>query len=191
MHATLLIDHAPSPSTGDAVVVHTRVLCTLTGHAPRTADGQPMTAATERARSGSGSGQSRDAAAQGIAITLSMAAGVRVHAVHSSWPSHTASDGAIVFDLGDLDAHEPKPLLLTLRTEVAALLPGAIAEIARLTVRADVIRANGAVAHRVQHLPITASAHTQGTRQPEIDQAVLLASAAQARTEPATPQRSG
>lgn len=130
-------------------------------------------------------------AAQGVSVTLTMAPVVRAHAVHSNWQAQTAHEGSIVFDLGDLYASEPKPLLLELHTDLAALPTGAATEIARLTVRADVIGADGTVEHRVLHLPIAASADTQHTLHPEIERAVLLAAAAHAREEAATLQRVG
>jgi len=130
-------------------------------------------------------------AAQGVSVTLTMAPVVRAHVVHSNWQAHTAGDGSLVFDLGDLYASDPKPLLLELHTDLAALPHGTATEIARLTVRADVIGADGAVEHRVLHLPIAAAADTQHSMQPEIEQAVLLAAAARAREEAAMLQRAG
>jgi Ca-activated chloride channel homolog len=130
-------------------------------------------------------------AAQGVSVALTMAPIVHAHVVHSNWQASTASDGSLVFDLGDLYASDPKPLLLELLTDVAALPPGVSTEIARLTVRADVIDTDGTVEHRVLHLPIAASAETQHGLHPVIEQAVLLAAAARAREEAAMQQRAG
>jgi Ca-activated chloride channel homolog len=129
--------------------------------------------------------------AQGVSVSLRLAPSVHLLTVHSTWPAHTTSDGTIVFDLGDLYASDPKPLLLELVHDVANPLGGEAPEIARLTITADVIGSDGSVEHRVVHLPIAASAEQQGTLHPEIEQAVLLAASAKAREEAAMLQRSG
>jgi Ca-activated chloride channel homolog len=130
-------------------------------------------------------------AAQGVTVTLRMAPSVAMLTVHSNWPAHTADDGTIVFDLGDLYASDPKPLLLELVHNITASPADEAVEIARLTIRADVIGNDGSVEHRVVHLPIAASAAEQNSLHPEIEQAVLLALGARAREEAATLQRAG
>lgn len=130
-------------------------------------------------------------AAQGVTVSLRLADSVELLTVHSNWPAHTSSDGTIVFDLGDLYASEPKPLLLELTHDAASQLAGETAEIARLTIRADVIGSDGSIEHRVVHLPIAASMEHQGSLHPEIEQAVLLAVGARAREQAATMQRAG
>jgi hypothetical protein len=116
-----------------------------------------------------------------------------VHAIRalSTWPATTRTGtGApvVTFDLGDLYASEPKPLLVELLVDRNAVDPD---EVARLTVRADVLRADGAVEARTLHLPLAASLAAQDTMHPEIEQAVLLADAAQAREDAARRQREG
>jgi len=130
-------------------------------------------------------------AAQGVTVSLSMAPQVQLLTVHSNWPAHTASDGTLVCDLGDLYASDPKPLLLELRHDLSAFAQGTATEIARLTLRADVIGSDGSIEHRVVHLPIAASAEQQNSLHPEIEQAVLLAMSARAREEATMLQRAG
>lgn len=123
------------------------------------------------------------AAAQGVTVSLGMAPHVQLLTMHSNWPALSTSDGTLVFDLGDVYASDPKPLLLELLHDLSALPHGTASEIARLTLRADVIGTDGSIEHRVVHLPIAALAEQQNSLHPKIEQAVLLAASARAREE--------
>jgi hypothetical protein len=113
--------------------------------------------------------------------------------MHSDWPTTTPATGTFRFDLGDLYAAEPKPVLLELFVplERLQLLKSDKAPIATLSVTADVILANGGVEHRTMHLPIASSVEGQQHMEPEIEFAVLLAHAARQREEAARLQREG
>jgi Ca-activated chloride channel family protein len=131
--------------------------------------------------------------AQGLTVKLVLDEAVTMVVMHSDWPTTTPATGTFHFDLGDLYAAEPKPLLLELFVPLArlALLEADVKPIATLSVSADVITATGGVEHRVSHLPIASSLDGQQRMEPEIEMAVLLAHAAKAREEAARLQRAG
>lgn len=131
--------------------------------------------------------------AQGITASLAMSEAVSVFAVHSDWPMSQAVPGIFQFDMGDLYAAEPKPLLLELfipQEQLEARRRDG-APIATLTLTADVLTSSGGVEHRTVHLPIASSLEGQQSMVPEVEQAVLLARAAKAREEAARLQREG
>lgn len=131
--------------------------------------------------------------AQGLTVTLALDAAVSVVVMHSDWPATTPAAGTFRFDLGDLYAAEPKPVLLELFVplERLELLKNDATPIATMSVSADVLVANGGVEHRTLHLPIASSVEGQQRMEPEIETAVLLARAAKAREEAARRQREG
>lgn len=135
----------------------------------------------------------RSVCAQGLTVKLVLDEAVTVVVMHSDWPTTTPATGTFQFDLGDLYAAEPKPLLLELFVPVARLelLKSDAAPIATMSVSADVITASGGVEHRTVHLPIASSVEGQQRMEPEIEVAVLLARAAKAREEAARRQRDG
>jgi Ca-activated chloride channel family protein len=129
--------------------------------------------------------------AQGVGVTLTAHPAVRTVRARSTWPATTTThDGAPVvsFDLGDLYASEPKPLLVELLVDRDVLGDAAVA---RLTVRADVLRPDGSIESRTLHLPLAASLEAQEALHPEVEAAVRLAEAAEAREEAARRQRDG
>ncbi|MCE2901380.1 MAG: vWA domain-containing protein [Gemmatimonas sp.] len=131
--------------------------------------------------------------AQGLTVTLSLGEAVSLFTVHSDWPVTSPSTGVFTFDLGDLYAAEPKPLLFELfvpagMAEGLATVPTAIATI---SVSGDVMTASGGVEHRVVYLPLSATLDGQNRLQPEVEHAVLLARTAKAREEAARRQREG
>lgn len=131
-------------------------------------------------------------AAQSVSATLTLEPAVEMLMVHSDWPvsPHGAS---IRFDLGDLYASEPKPVLFELLVPAGVLAeqaPGAPVLLATLVVRGDVITANG-VEHRELTLPIAATAAMQTLVVPEVEAAVLLARTARFREDAARAQRQG
>ncbi|WP_310570920.1 VWA domain-containing protein [Gemmatimonas sp.] len=130
--------------------------------------------------------------AQGLSVTLTLEDPVAMFATHSSWPA-TAVANTITFDLGDLYASEPKPVLVELfvpADQLDALASGG-APIATLVVSADVLIEGGGVEHRAMTLGVAASLETQSTLVPAVEHAVLLARAARAREEAARRQREG
>jgi Ca-activated chloride channel homolog len=130
--------------------------------------------------------------AQGLAVTLALSNAVRISVVHSDWPM-VPTAGGMRFDLGDLYAAEPKPLLLELfvpQDKLAGLAQSPTA-IATLTVSADVLTAQGGVEHRTIQLPLAASLDEQHRMEPEVERAVLLARAAKAREDAVRQQREG
>lgn len=130
--------------------------------------------------------------AQGLSVTLTLEDAVTVFATHSSWPS-TTSANTFTFDLGDLYASEPKPVLLELFVPADRLdaLASSGAPIATLLVQADVLLDGGGVEHRAMTLGVAASLETQSSLVPAVEHAVLLARAAKAREDAARRQRDG
>jgi Ca-activated chloride channel family protein len=131
--------------------------------------------------------------AQGITIKLALDPAVSVIVTHSDWPGTTPAPSTFAFDLGDLYAAEPKPLLLELFVpfDRLQLLKSAATPIATLTIAAEVLTATGGVEHRTVHLPIASSLEGQQHMDPDVEFAVLLARGASAREEAASLQRSG
>lgn len=131
--------------------------------------------------------------AQGVTVRLVLAEAVSVMVVHSDWPCATPEPGVFHFDLGDLYAAEPKPLLFELfvPSERVAMLATDGAPIATATVSADVLVSGGRVEHRTVHLPIASTLEGQQRLEPDVESAVLLARAAKAREEAAQRQRNG
>ncbi len=130
--------------------------------------------------------------AQGLSVTLTLEDAVTVFATHSGWPA-TSVANTFTFDLGDLYASEPKPVLLELFVSADRLdaLAKSGAAIATLVVAADVLLDGGGVEHRAMTLGVAASLETQSTLVPAVEHAVLLARAAKAREEAARRQREG
>jgi Ca-activated chloride channel family protein len=133
-------------------------------------------------------------AAQGVAVTLTLHDPVGMLLVHSDWPTVPGAD-SWRFDLGDLYAAEPKPLLFELFVPAAAagtdVAANTVLPLATLTVRADVLTPDGGVEQRVVSLPVAATAALQDTVLPEVERAVLLARSAKLREEAARAQRGG
>ena len=130
--------------------------------------------------------------AQGLSVTLTLEDSVALFATHSSWPA-TSVANTFTFDLGDLYASEPKPVLVELFVPADRLdaLASSGAPIATLVVAADVLLDGGGVEHRSMTLGVAASLETQSTLVPAVEHAVLLAHAAKAREEAARRQREG
>ncbi len=130
-------------------------------------------------------------AAQGLTVTITVSEAVSTVLDHSSWPCSSPSPLTMRFDLGDLYASEPKPLLLEF--VLPAPLENATADrlVATITVSADVLTDSGGVEHRTVQLPVVESADGAFSMDPVIEQAVLLAKVAKAREEAARQQRLG
>ncbi len=132
-------------------------------------------------------------AAQDVRVTLTLHPHVSMFTVHSNWPV-TGSNGAFTFDLGDLYAAEPKPLLFELLVNNAVdgtPPPSLPIAIATLTVRAAVLTANGGVEQQTVSLPVAATLNGQSLMQPQLEREVLLARTAAAREAAARAQRDG
>lgn len=130
-------------------------------------------------------------AAQGLRVTLTLAPSVSIATVHSTWPMMSVDTGVLQFDLGDLYASEPKPLLLELRVWPTDTPRDASMHIATLTIRADVLCDDGSIEERTITMPINRPDAAQPDVLPVIQHAVLLARAAAAREEAARRQREG
>jgi Ca-activated chloride channel family protein len=132
-------------------------------------------------------------AAQGLTVTLTLHPDVEMLTVHSDWPT-TQQPGMFTFDLGDLYASEPKPLLLELIAPSAntdAPLTAAPATLATLRISAYVLTAGGGLEQRSLSLPIAASLDGQSLMVPDVERAIVLAHAAKAREAAAREQRDG
>lgn len=132
-------------------------------------------------------------AAQGLTVTLTLHPEVEMLTVHSDWPV-TRQTGVFTFDLGDLYASEPKPLLLELIAPSAttdAPLSAAPVALATLRISAYVLTAGGGVEQRTISLPIAATLNGQSKMVPEVERAIILAHAARAREAAAREQRDG
>lgn len=130
--------------------------------------------------------------AQGLSVTLTLEDSVAIFATHSSWPS-TVAGNTVTFDLGDLYASEPKPVLIELFVPADRVdsLVSRGAPVATMLVQADVLMDGGGVEHRALTVGVAASLDAQSTLVPDVEHAVLLARAAHAREEAARRQRSG
>jgi Ca-activated chloride channel family protein len=131
--------------------------------------------------------------AQGLQVQLSLSDTVSVIVVHSDWATSHPGPGTFAFDLGDLYAAEPKPLLLELFVpqDRLARYESQREAIATLHVSVDVLTTSGSVECRSIRLPIASSLEGQRHLEPEVEFAVLLARAAKARETAAQQQRRG
>lgn len=131
--------------------------------------------------------------AQGLTAQLVLDEAVTVVVVHSDWPTTTPANSTFQFDMGDLYAAEPKPLLFELFVPLDRLaqLHSDRTPIATLSVNADVLTSHGGVEHRSVHMPIASSLEGQQHLEPDVEYAVLLARTAKAREEAARRQRDG
>ena len=130
-------------------------------------------------------------AAQGLTATVTLGDAVQSAVIHSTWPCTSPSPQVMRFDLGDLYASEPKPLLLEFELPAATGAANTERLVATITVSADVLTGNGGVEHRTVQFPVVESAQGAAALDPTIEQAVLLAHAAKAREEAARQQREG
>ncbi len=131
-------------------------------------------------------------AAQGLTVTLTLHPEVQMLTVHSDWPT-TQQNGSFTFDLGDLYASEPKPLLFELLAPANASTV-AINEpvvLATLRVSAFVLTNGGGVEQRTLALPIAATLDGQAHMVPEVERAIVMARSAKAREAAAREQRQG
>jgi Ca-activated chloride channel family protein len=132
-------------------------------------------------------------AAQGVTVTLTVHPPVSMLVVHSDWPATPGSD-TWHFDLGDLYASQPKPLLVELFVPTEAGVAGATGPtgpLATLVIRADVLTADGGVEQRTLTLPIAATLDGQSRLEPAVEKAILLVRTASLREEAARAQRVG
>jgi len=133
-------------------------------------------------------------AAQGLTVTVTLQPGVEMFRIHSDW-SQSEHEGAITFDLGDLYASEPKPLLFELLTRSEAT--GCTAEVtapitvATLRITGFVLVEGGGVEQRTLSLPIAATLDGQAQMVPEVERAIVMALSAKAREDAAREQREG
>ncbi len=127
-------------------------------------------------------------AAQGLSVTLTLHPDVEMLVVHSDWPT-VGTGSTLVFDLGDLYASEPKPLLFEVLVPAHATTARVV--VATLTLQAHVLTDGGGVELRTLSLPIAATLDGQALMVPEVERAILMARSARAREEAARKQRKG
>lgn len=196
MDATLLLDHHPHPTAPGMAVV--RTVLSIAGTAPSANAGGGNAWYVERPDQAQDVfaeelGNLLSVAAQGLTVTLTLHPDVEMLTVHSDWPV-THQQGTFTFDLGDLYASEPKPLLLELMAPsggAEAPLSAAPVALATLRISGLVVTAGGGVEQRTLLLPIAASLHGQSLMVPEVERAIVLARTAKARETAAHEQRRG
>jgi len=127
-------------------------------------------------------------AAQNLTVTLTLHPDVEMLVVHSDWP-RVANTGCITFDLGDLYASEPKPLLFEVL--IPAQKVSARVAVATLSIQGHVLTAGGGMELRTLSLPIAATLDGQSLMVPEVERAILMARSAKAREEATRRQREG
>lgn len=126
--------------------------------------------------------------AQNLVAEVRIAPGVRLAAVHHSYPRAEREGGVLELRLGDLYASEPKELLLEL---VVAPSDAASVEVASLTVSGAVREADGGLVLREIALPIRYSPAEGPIVNPEVRRALVLLAAAAARRDALGHERLG
>jgi Ca-activated chloride channel homolog len=126
-------------------------------------------------------------AAQNLTLRITPAASVQAVAVHHSYPRQDV-DGALQLELGDLYAREPKLVLIELLVPTPA--SGSI-EIARLVLRAAVLRDDGSIELQEVSLPIATSIEDGPIVNPEVRRELLLLEVARLRTDVNADQHRG
>ena len=119
--------------------------------------------------------------AQNVAVEIAPAEAVQLVAIHHDYPLSEVGNGAKRVEIGDLYAREPRSLLVEFL--VPALADGETVNIAKITIHAYVLTADGGVERQQITLPIVGPLEAAGRRDPEVQREVVLAGAAIARRE--------
>lgn len=119
-------------------------------------------------------------AAQNLSVRIAAARGAQFVAVHHSYPAH-ADGRALVVEIGDLYAREPRLLLAEFLVEPGAA--GQAVPVAELTLSAQVLTAKGGVQLETLRLPITVSTTAGARVEPEVRREMLLLEAARVRND--------
>jgi hypothetical protein len=114
-----------------------------------------------------------------VAVEVRPAPAVWVAAVRHPYPSSPTEQGLRV-EMGDLDAREPKRLLLELLVEA---VPGSgDAEVATVSLAADVLEIGDGIVYRELDLPVTLDVDGGPRVDPEVRREALRLDAARARS---------
>lgn len=127
--------------------------------------------------------------AQNVAVELRPAPSAEFVAVRHDYPSSVVAGGRR-WEIGDLYAREPRLLLaeFVVRPDSGGVGDVAVAE---LVVQADVVAADGSIAHRELCLPIAIDAAGEPRVDAEVRREVLLLDAADARRRAGEARRRG
>ncbi|MDP2955035.1 MAG: VWA domain-containing protein [Longimicrobiales bacterium] len=120
--------------------------------------------------------------AQNVRVTIQPGADAEsVKALHE-YPSHSKDD-VLTLEVGDLYAREPRRILMAFLLPPGSAAAGTVADVARLTVTAHVITAEGGVELHEITVPVTLSPEEGGRAEPEVRKEILLVEAARLRQE--------
>lgn len=125
--------------------------------------------------------------AQNVTVELRPARAARLVLVHHAYPRH-AIEGGVRLELGDLYARDPRLVLAEFLVPTGD--PAEDADVAELTVTADVLTSTGIERQEI-HLPIRASLAAGPHVEPEVRRELLLLEAAKAREEARKAQQQG
>ncbi len=117
-------------------------------------------------------------AAQNLTVEVTPAPAVDLAAVHHRYPRQHTPDGALLLELGDLYALEPRSLLMEFLVRDD---DGAEVDVASLTLTAYVLLAGGGVEKRTVTLPIRVSRSAVAVVDPHVRRELLLLEAASVR----------
>jgi len=120
--------------------------------------------------------------AQNVRVTIQPGADAESVKVLHEYPSHSKDD-VLTLEVGDLYAREPRRILMAFLLPPGSAAAGAVADVARLTVMAHVITAEGGVELQEITIPVTLSPEQGGKAEPEIRKEILLVEAARRRQE--------
>jgi Ca-activated chloride channel homolog len=118
-------------------------------------------------------------AAQNVTVRVAPAAAAGSATVLHQYPSHDTGDGALLLELGDLYALEPRSLLMEFLIDD----DGAEVDVATLTIEGHVLLPGGGVEKRTVTLPIRVSRSEAAVVDPDVRRERLLLEAARARQE--------
>lgn len=121
-------------------------------------------------------------AAQNVRVTVRPGAHADAVNVLHQYPSNAQGD-VLTLEVGDLYAREPRRILIAILLPPGSATPGTVADVARLTVTAHVITAEGGVELQEITIPVTLSPEEGGKAEPEIRKEILLVEAARRRQE--------
>jgi Ca-activated chloride channel homolog len=118
-------------------------------------------------------------AAQNVTVRVAPAASAGAASVLHQYPSRESTDGALLLELGDLYALEPRSLLMEFLIDD----DGAEVGVATLTIEGHVLLPRGGVEKRTVTLPIRVTRSQAAVVDPDVRRERLLLEAARARQE--------
>lgn len=123
-------------------------------------------------------------AAQNVRVLITVDDTVESCRVLHSYPA-SENDGALILDLGDLYAREPRPVLAEFLMKppenVSAEIPGDEIPVGTIVVTGDVLTADGGVEQRTITIPIRLSPVEGGIAVPEVRRELILLEAVKER----------